>query len=70
MAEATICLGCYLYHFRDINDNKPVFQRSNIETNVTEDAQVGIIVKLHSKEDYLKSHVRKKLCCKLNYLLR
>ena len=26
---------------RDINDNKPVFQRSNIETNVTEDAPVG-----------------------------
>ena len=26
---------------RDINDNKPVFQRSNIETNVTEDAPIG-----------------------------
>ena len=25
---------------RDINDNKPIFQRSNIEANVTEDAQV------------------------------
>lgn len=26
---------------RDINDNKPIFQRSNIEANVTEDAKVG-----------------------------
>ena len=26
---------------RDINDNKPIFQRSNIEANVTENAKVG-----------------------------
>ena len=26
---------------RDINDNKPVFERSNVEAKVSEDAKVG-----------------------------
>ncbi|ESO05764.1 hypothetical protein HELRODRAFT_145840, partial [Helobdella robusta] len=51
MSKKTMLLITIDFSIEDINDNSPIFNISDMKTNISESAQLGVFYQLHPAED-------------------